>query len=266
MTPKLEETIYLDFIVSSATGAAADADSTPTAAVYEDATDVAILAPTVVKRTSLTGNYRVPVACTAANGFEADKSYNVIVSATIGGIAAKAKVGSFQVRAEKIGGAVASVTGNVGGNVQGNVVGSVASVVGLNTSLIDAAISTRSTYAGGDTSGTTTLLAQIGTAGAGLTAIGDTRLAYLDAPVSASGATVAAIETRIFDTALVETGLTFRKAMRACTAAAAGKLIEPVDRSSTTIAAAANDATTRITSTNSNDGATLTRTVSLSLT
>ncbi len=98
----------------------------------------------------------MPVACTAANGFEADKSYNVIVSATIGGIAAKAKVGSFQVRAEKIGGAVASVTGNVGGNVQGNVVGSVASVVGLNTSLIDAAISTRSTYAGGDTSGTET--------------------------------------------------------------------------------------------------------------
>lgn len=59
---------------------------------------------------------------------------------------------------------------------------------------LDAAISTRSTYAGGDTSGTTTLLtritgavapqtgdayARIGAAGAGLTAIGDARLAYL---------------------------------------------------------------------------------------
>ncbi|WP_323162306.1 hypothetical protein, partial [Pseudomonas fluorescens] len=67
-SPALEETLYFDFITSSSTGAAVDADSTPTAAIYEDATDTAILSPTVVKRTSLTGNYRVPVACTAANG------------------------------------------------------------------------------------------------------------------------------------------------------------------------------------------------------
>ena len=69
---------------------------------------------------------------------------------------------------------------------------------------VDAAISSRSTYAGGDTSGVTTLLsrivgtlaagthnaqtgdsfARIGAAGAGLTALGDTRLANLDATVS----------------------------------------------------------------------------------
>lgn len=69
---------------------------------------------------------------------------------------------------------------------------------------IDAAISSRSTYAGGDTAGVTTLLsriigtlaagthnpqtgdsfAQIGAAGAGLTALGDTRIANLDAAVS----------------------------------------------------------------------------------
>lgn len=98
MSPSLEETIILDFITSSSTGAATDADSTPTAEVFEDATDTAILTPTVTKRTSKTGNYRIPVACTAVNGFEAGKSYNVIASATIGGIAAKCKVGSFQVR------------------------------------------------------------------------------------------------------------------------------------------------------------------------
>lgn len=98
MSPRLEETIYFDFITSSSTGAAADADSTPTAEVFEDATDTAILSPTVTKRTSKTGNYRIPVACTAANGFEEGKTYNVVVSATVGAVAAKAVVATFQVR------------------------------------------------------------------------------------------------------------------------------------------------------------------------
>lgn len=98
MSPRLEETIYFDFITSSSTGAAADADSTPTAEVFEDATDTAILSPTVTKRTSKTGNYRIPVACTAANGFEEGKTYNVVASATVGAVAAKAVVATFQVR------------------------------------------------------------------------------------------------------------------------------------------------------------------------
>lgn len=100
MTPKLGETIYVDFITSApSTGAVSDADSTPTCEVFEDATDAAILSPTVTKRTSKTGNYRIPIACTTGNGFEAGKSYNVVVSATVGGVAAKAAVRSFQVRA-----------------------------------------------------------------------------------------------------------------------------------------------------------------------
>lgn len=99
MEPILGETIYLDFIISDATGAAADADAAPTCAVFEDATDVAIVTPTVTKRTSLTGNYRVPVAVTSGNGFEADKSYNVVVSATVGTVATKGVVGTFQLRA-----------------------------------------------------------------------------------------------------------------------------------------------------------------------
>lgn len=98
MNPRLEETIYVDFITSASTGAATDADSTPTIEVFEDATDTAILTPTATKRTSKTGDYRVPIACTAANGFEDLKSYNVIASATVGGIAAKAVVARFQVR------------------------------------------------------------------------------------------------------------------------------------------------------------------------
>ena len=99
MNPKLTETIYVDFITSSpTTGAAIDADSTPTCEVFEDATDTAILSPTVVKRTGKTGNYRVPIVVTAANGFEVAKSYNVVVSATVGAVAAKAIVQTFQVR------------------------------------------------------------------------------------------------------------------------------------------------------------------------
>lgn len=145
MNPKLEETIYLDFIASSpTTGAAADADSTPTAEVFEDATDTAVLSPTVTKRTSKTGNYRVPVACTAANGFEAGKSYNVVASATVGGVAAKAVIGRFQVR----------------------------------TRSVDDA----STYAGGDTAGTTTLLSR-------LTSQRATNLDNLDAAITSRMAT-----------------------------------------------------------------------------
>lgn len=101
--PKLEETIIVDFITSSpTTGAATDADSTPTCAVYEDTTDTAILTPTVVKRTSLTGNYRVPVVCTAANGFEATKSYSVVISATVGSVAAKAIAANFMMRTRAV--------------------------------------------------------------------------------------------------------------------------------------------------------------------
>jgi len=99
MNPKLEETIYVDFITSSpTTGAATDADSTPSCEVFEDATDTGIITPTPVKRTGKTGDYRVQIDCTAANGFETAKSYNVVVSATVGGIAAKSVISSFQMR------------------------------------------------------------------------------------------------------------------------------------------------------------------------
>ena len=112
MNPKLTETIYVDFVTSSpTTGAAADADSTPTCEVFEDASDTAILAPTVAKRTGKTGNYRVPVACTSANGFEAAKSYNVVVSAAVGAVAAKAVIRTFQVRTNS----VDDITGGGGG-------------------------------------------------------------------------------------------------------------------------------------------------------
>lgn len=112
MQPILGETIVVDFITSGATGAAVDADSTPTCEVFEDATDTAIVTPTVTKRTSKTGNYRIPIVCTAGNGFEAGKSYNVNVSATVGGVAAKATVKSFILRANSTDSALTVGTNN----------------------------------------------------------------------------------------------------------------------------------------------------------
>jgi hypothetical protein len=57
MNPELEETIHVDFITSSpTTGAAANADSTPTVEVFEDATETAILSPTVTQRSGKTGD------------------------------------------------------------------------------------------------------------------------------------------------------------------------------------------------------------------
>lgn len=103
----LDEVIHFDGISSSSTGAAADADSTPTFAVYEESTDTDIgVGGNMTKRTSLTGNYRGSFTASAANGFEVGKWYNVIGSATIGGIATKGVLKSFRiVLAEAVAGA-----------------------------------------------------------------------------------------------------------------------------------------------------------------
>lgn len=97
---KLEEAMYFDFCTHRFdTGAAADADSGPTAEVFEDATDTTVVALTVTKRTSKTGNYRCPVTAAAADGFEVGKTYNVIASATVNSVTGKGVIGRFKVRA-----------------------------------------------------------------------------------------------------------------------------------------------------------------------
>lgn len=94
----LDEVIHFDAITSSLTGAAADADATPTFAVYEQDTDTDIgIGGNLTKRTSLTGNYRGSFTASAANGFEVGKWYVVIGSATIGGIATKGVLMHFRI-------------------------------------------------------------------------------------------------------------------------------------------------------------------------
>ena len=96
MSYKLDESITLDFTTSNPiTGQVQDADIIPTAQVFENTIDVPILTPAVVKRATLTGDYRLTFLTSAANGFEVDKSYNVIVEATVAGVTAKARIASF---------------------------------------------------------------------------------------------------------------------------------------------------------------------------
>ncbi len=93
----IEDTITLDFTThNSATGQAQDADVIPTSEVFEDITGILILTPTVTKRVGMTGGYRVAFIAGVANGFEVDKSYNIIVTATVAGVTAKAQVASFK--------------------------------------------------------------------------------------------------------------------------------------------------------------------------
>ena len=91
----LGRTVYFDFVCHTTAGVVSDADLLPTAEVFEEDTDATVCALTVTKRVAKTGNYRLPVVCTAVNGFEIGKSYNVIASATVGGVSSKAVVGQF---------------------------------------------------------------------------------------------------------------------------------------------------------------------------
>jgi len=196
--PVLEETIYLYVITYDSNSVPVDADELPTCEVLKDASETAILSPTVAKRTGKTGQYRIPIACTAANSFESNKSYNILLSATIGGVDYVAVAATFQVRGASVVISSSSEGSPISVNVESmddNVI-SAGAVAAAAVTKIQSGLST---YAGGDTSGTTTLLsritgnitpqtgdayARIGANGAGLTALGDTRIANLDAAIS----------------------------------------------------------------------------------
>lgn len=96
----LDDAVHFDAILSDpATGAASDATGTPTFEVFENATDTDIgIGGNLTKRTSKTGDYRGTFTASAANGFEVGKFYNVVASATVGGVAGKALVAQFRVK------------------------------------------------------------------------------------------------------------------------------------------------------------------------
>jgi hypothetical protein len=101
---KLGDTIVFDFTTHDPeTGEVSDADITPTCEVFEDTNDTELLVPTVTKRTGKTGDYRVSIEATTPNGFEIGKNYNVIVSATVNDIPAKARIATFTLESKRIG-------------------------------------------------------------------------------------------------------------------------------------------------------------------
>lgn len=127
----LSDSCYQYFGTSSAsTGAATNADSTPTVVVAEDGTDLGYV-PTVTN--VATGLYKVEIAATSGNGFEAGRRYNLYAVGTVGGITGRDGIGEFEVLAVDLNTGVASVTGSVG------------SVVGLTVANLDVAVSTRMT-------------------------------------------------------------------------------------------------------------------------
>ncbi|TXH57904.1 MAG: hypothetical protein E6Q97_03460 [Desulfurellales bacterium] len=170
----LSDSVWLHFGTSSATtGAATNADSTPTVVVAEDGVDMGY-APSVTN--VATGLYKVEIAATAGNGFEAGKRYSVYAVATVGGITGRDGLDEFEVLAVDLNTGVASVTGavnsvtndvgitqaaadkawstttrqltaaqtfNLTGDITGNLSGSVGSVTGLTAANLDVAVSTR---------------------------------------------------------------------------------------------------------------------------
>lgn len=98
MAYKLGKTITRDFTTHNPiTGQVQDADVLPTCQVFEDIADVPIITPAVVKRVGGTGNYRTTFTLSAVGGFEEDKSYNVIVEATVAARTAKSRIASFDI-------------------------------------------------------------------------------------------------------------------------------------------------------------------------
>lgn len=142
----LDEVLHFDAITSHpSTGAATDADSTPTWEVFEEDTDTAIGSGNFTKRTSKTGNYRGTHTLSSANGYEVGKWYTVVASATVNSVAGKGIVQRFRiVPAESTAGVPRTDVTHFGGtagtfasgrpevsNVVGTVSGAVGSISGV---------------------------------------------------------------------------------------------------------------------------------------
>lgn len=80
------------------TGALTDADAVPAYRVYEDETGTAILTGNMAKLddANTTGFYSEQITLSAANGFEAGKSYNVYVTAAVNSVTG-GQSGAFKV-------------------------------------------------------------------------------------------------------------------------------------------------------------------------
>lgn len=229
MLVPIDEVVYFDVVTHNpTTGGIADADSTPTFEVYEEATDTGLLGATnFTKRTSLTGNYRGTFTASAANGFEAGKWYSVIASATVSStVAKKVCLGFMAGPAVSVAGVLKSDVGYFGG--------------------------TAGTFASGRPEVNTTHIA--GTASLSATP-GSVRADQVSGAVGSVTAAVAltvsernSVASALLDLVDgIETNVTLRKGLRGMLASAVGKLTGAA--TSTVAIRDTNDTKDRITAT-----------------
>lgn len=255
----LEATYTPGFTTLAASGAAADADSLPTCAVYEDTTSTAIVTPTVVNLA--TGVYVVAIPCTAVNGFEAGKTYNVVISATIGGVAAKAKVAQFVCVVNGLDAIAAAVwdearsghttTGTFGSYVLAKTDGD-AAIAPASTALSTATwTGTRAGYLDNLSAGAVATASALSTTSGNVTTIlGQTGTTGV--VVAAASKTGYTLSSAGLDSITVETGVNARQALSPILAAAAGNLSGA--GTGTITIKGGNVATTRITATTDGSG------------
>lgn len=218
----LEDTVYFGFAANLVTGAAGDG-ATPTFAVRlagasASAAPVLTGTPTLLTNAGyVDGSYEVAVAATTGNGFAADAVYLVFAGLTISGVIPNACIGTFKLSpvpanttqflgtAPTEGGAgrlaaaftkffdkatptgtINSLPDAVAGATNGVFIAGTNAATTITTGLtahLIGTVDTVTTYTG-NTPQTGDAYARVGAAGAGLTALGDTRIANLDATVS----------------------------------------------------------------------------------
>ena len=103
MNVPLGKTVTIDFTTHNpVTGAVQDTDIPPTCDIFQGDTDVPVLSPAPVRRGVLTGNYRVTFAVTVANGFQLSRIYNLIATAQVNLITAKARIEIIEIESSLI--------------------------------------------------------------------------------------------------------------------------------------------------------------------
>ena len=179
---------YGEFTTCSSTGAAANADSLPTAIANHNGTDDTGFVLTVANID--TGRYRV--SGTVPTGYAQGDRFAISVSAAIGGVATKSVIQCCDVRVAPLTDGAGVVTANItqllASVLTESTPGSLAAAFKKLLDVSSPTFTVASALQSGDS------FARIGNAGSALTAIGDTRLALLDAAVS-SRSTYAGADT-----------------------------------------------------------------------
>lgn len=175
MSYKPNDAYYGEFTTSRFdTGAAVNADSLPVATATRNGTDDPTFSLTVANID--TGRYKV--TGTIPGGYAKGDTVQISIAATVNSVAGKGVIDSFVLDSKRVGDLNDAVAAPTAAAIRTEM-----DTNSVKLANLDATVSSRSTYAGGDTSGTTTLLAR-------LTAQRATNLDNLDAAITSRQATL----------------------------------------------------------------------------